>query len=94
MTAADARVGPVLVDGDASRAVIAAIRELNTDVSVHDRGAYLRVEVPGRCVVTRAAIERVMGRPFQLPGDLECIMPSFKGELSIAGDIATWEVRR
>jgi hypothetical protein len=94
MSGTDARVGPVLVDGDVSRAVIAAIRELNDDVSVQDRGAYLRVEVPCRCIVTRAAIERATGRPFQLPGDLERIMPSFKGKLSIAEDSATWEVRR
>lgn len=94
MSGAERRVGPVLVDGDVSRAVIAAIRELNADVAVQDRGAYLRVEVPQRCVVTRAAIERAIGRPFQLPGDLERIMPSFKGELSIAHDTATWEAGR
>ena len=94
MSTPDVRVGPVLLDGEVSRAVVAAIRELNDDVDVQDRGAYLRVEVPRRCVVTRAAIERATGRPFRLPGDLECIMPSFKGRLSIAEDSVIWEVRR
>jgi hypothetical protein len=84
-------VGPVLVEGPETDAVIAAIRELNTDVTVMDRGAYLRVEVPDRCVVTRAAIERGLGRAFVLPGDLERIMTSFKGALSVAPDLAAWE---
>lgn len=87
-------VGPVLVEGVETDAVIAAIRELNADVTVVDRGAYVRVEVPDRCVVTRAAIERGLGRSFVLPGDLERIMPSFKGALSVADDQAAWEARR
>jgi hypothetical protein len=87
-------VGPVLVEGPETDAVIAAIRELNPEVTVMDRGAYLRVEVPNRCVVTRAAIERGLGRAFVLPGDLERIMPSFKGALSVAPDRAAWEARR
>lgn len=87
-------VGPVLVEGPETDAVIAAIRELNADVTVVDRGAYLRVEVADRCIVTRAAIERGLGRPFVFPGDLEKIMPSFKGALSLAHDVAAWEARR
>jgi hypothetical protein len=85
------RVGPVLVEGDESAAVIAAIRELNADVSVRDRGAYFRVEVPRRCVVTRAAIERGLGRTFELPSALERIMPSFTGSFRVTADEASWE---
>ena len=40
---------------------------------------------------SRAAIERRLGRPFDLPGDLERVMPSFKGRLAIAEDAVTWE---
>jgi hypothetical protein len=94
MTDAQQVVGPVLVEGLEANAVIAAICELNAGVTVHDRGAYLRVEVPQRCVVTRAAIERGLGRPFEWPAELERIMPSFKGTLSIGADAATWEARR
>ena len=94
MSAADPRVGPVLVEGDESQAVIAAIRAENTDVTVRDRGAYLRVEVPRRCVVTRAAIERGLGRPFELPSALEQIMPSFSGTFSVSADMASWEAKR
>src|SRR2546428_649646 len=62
-------VGPVLQAGTIGSAVVAAIRDLNQDVLVMDRGAYLRVLVPGRCVVTREAIEEHLGRSFRFPGE-------------------------
>ena len=69
-----------------------AIRALNVDVRVLDRGAYLRVLCPRRCVVTRAAIEARTGAPFRLPGDLELVMSSFKGRFSVSDDEARWEL--
>jgi hypothetical protein len=86
-----ARVGPVLHACRLSEAVIAAIREENPAVEVIDRGAYLRVLSPGRCVVRRAAIEAHAGAPFRLPSDLESIMSSFAGRLHVTGDEARWE---
>ena len=85
------RVGPVLEASDLGRAVLEAIREDNQGVDVRDRGSYLRVLVPGRCVVRREAIERVLGRPFRLPGDLEMVMPSFSGRLTVTEDEVVWE---
>jgi toluene monooxygenase system protein D len=84
-------VGPVLTRGSAGDAVLAAIRELNRDVEVIDRGAYQRVLVPTRCVVTRAAIERHLASMFELPADLEMVMPSFKGRFSVSDHEARWE---
>jgi hypothetical protein len=72
-------------------AVVAAIRAANAGVEVTDRGAYLRVMVPGRCVVTRAAIEARAGAPFRLPSDLESIMSSFRGRFRVTEDVAEWE---
>jgi toluene monooxygenase system protein D len=86
------RVGPVLQSGVAADAVIAAIAELNPDVELLDRGAYVRVLVPNRCVVTRAAIELRTQRPFHLPRDLEAIMSSFKGRFRVTADEASWEL--
>ena len=43
-------VGPVLVGGPTSRAVVAAIEALNREATIVDRQGYLRVRVPGRCV--------------------------------------------
>jgi toluene monooxygenase system protein D len=84
-------VGPVLTPGPLTDAVIAAIRALNADVSVIDRGGYLRVLVPGRCRLNSAAVKTPDAVAFRLPADLEAIMPSFRGRLSLVGDEALWE---
>jgi toluene monooxygenase system protein D len=89
-----AGVGPVLEASESGRAVLAAIREQNREVEVEDRGAYLRVLVPDRCVVTRPAIERALGRPFRLPMDLEPLMPAFKGLLKISEESVEWSFGR
>ncbi len=75
----------------AADSVIAAIRELNAAVEVVDRGSYLRVWCPRRCRVTRAALERHRGAPFKLPVDLESVMSSFKGRLSMSEEEACWD---
>jgi toluene monooxygenase system protein D len=85
------RVGPVLEAGDVAQAIVEAIRSENADVVVEDRGAYLRVGVPKRCEVRRSAIEAQLGRAFRLPGDLERVMPSFKGRLTLSDDAVRWE---
>jgi hypothetical protein len=87
------KVGPILQAGDVTSALLTAIRELNPDTVVQSRGSYWRVLAPGRCVLTREAAERSLGRSFMLPGDLEAVMPSFKGALSITDDEAVWEYR-
>lgn len=86
------KVGPVLDKGLPSLAVIAAIRSLNDNVEVIDKGSYLRVLVANRCHLTRAAVEAQLGCEFSFPGDLETIMPSFKGRFSVSSSDADWEV--
>ena len=85
------RVGPVLQSGELGNAIVEAIRDLNSDVLVTDRGAYLRVLVPERCVVTRDAIERHLGRPIRFPGELETVMSAFKGALRLSENQAIWQ---
>ena len=87
------RVGPVVQSGELGTAIVSAIRDLNSDVVVLDRGAYLRVLVPGRCVLTRHAIEKHLGRPVRFPGELETVMASFKGALRLSEDEAIWQFR-
>src|SRR5580698_856996 len=88
------RVGPVLLSGPIANAIVAAIKDLNQDVIVVDRGAYIRVLVPQYCVVTRSAIEMHLGRPFRFPGELETVMSAFKGSIQMNQDDAAWRVAR
>src|ERR1700746_1121534 len=87
------RVGPVLQVGTVANAIVAAIKDLNQDVLVVDRGAYVRVLVPQCCVVTRSAIERHLGRPFRFPGELETVMSAFKGSIQLNEEDAACRLR-
>jgi hypothetical protein len=82
----------VLECGDLADAIIDAIRERHPSMELEDRASYVRVLVPSRCVLDRAAVERRIGRPFRLPLDLEQVMPSFKGRLKIDAEQAVWAV--
>jgi toluene monooxygenase system protein D len=86
-------VGPVLQAGALTNAIVAAIRELNREVLVVDRGAYLRVLTPRSCIVTRASIEKHLGRPVRFPGELETVMSAFKGAISLTQDEAVWRFK-
>jgi toluene monooxygenase system ferredoxin subunit len=92
--AADERhwVGPVLQAAPATNAIVAAILEENDGVRVVDRGSYVRVLARGRCILSRAAVERHLNGPFDLRADLEPLMSSFKGRFTLAEDSATWEI--
>jgi len=85
------QVGPVLICGATADAVLAAIRAENSEVQAHDSDGYLRISVARRCSVTRARIEHELGRSFELPRDLEAIMPAFKGRLRLDADSVSWE---
>jgi hypothetical protein len=86
-----AAVGPVLLRGPLTDVIIAAIRAHNRDVQVSDRGAYLRVQVPGRCLLVCADVAARVGRAFALPGDLEEVMPSWKGTMTMGDDQVIWQ---
>jgi hypothetical protein len=85
------RVGPVLRSGPLTQAARAAILELNPLAEFHDHGSYVRVLVPDRCRLTRQLLEKHAGAQLSFPSDLESIMASFKGRLSIDADEARWE---
>jgi toluene monooxygenase system protein D len=86
-------VGPVLQAGALANAIVAAIRDLNNDVTVLDRGAYLRVLAPQICIVTRVSIEKHLGRPVRFPGELETVMSAFKGAIRLTQDEAVWQIK-
>ena len=84
-------VGPVIRAGELADAVALAIEDDNPGcaVRVTDRGDYVRVEIDGRCRLTRRSLERHLGREFSLPL-LEIEMPSFAGRLSTRIDEYVW----
>src|ERR1700738_4513877 len=86
-------VGPVLQAGALTNAIVAAIRDLNREVIVVDRGAYLRVLAPRTCMVTRVSIEKHLGRPMRFPGELEIVMSAFKGAIRLTQDEAVWQFK-
>jgi MmoB/DmpM family len=83
-------VGPVLNTGELANAIVTAIKQDNPGAVIIDRGSYLRVLVPQRCRLDRQVVERILGRPFRLPGDIELCMPSFKGQLILNADEIIW----
>jgi toluene monooxygenase system protein D len=88
------RVGPVLTAEPVGHVVAEVLLQENPGATLVDRGSYLRVTVPQRCVLPRRAVEARLGRPFHLPGDLERVMPSFKGHLQIDAEEASWRAQR
>jgi toluene monooxygenase system protein D len=88
-------VGPVLRMSDEVDGIVAAIRDDNPDkdVTVTDRGAYVRINAPGFLRVTRESVARYLGRDFQLRR-LETMMSAFAGRINTRSDEITWEYTR
>lgn len=87
-------VGPVLHATPFARAVVSVIEEENTDVLVHDEGAYLRVLVPLVCRLSRAGLEAATGMVVRFPGELEVVLSSFTGIMQLTEDEAVWRLAR
>jgi toluene monooxygenase system protein D len=75
--------------------IVAAIREDNPgqEIEVTDRGAYVRVQGRHSLRLTRASVERNLGRPFEMR-ELESILSAFSGRISTTSDVVTWEYAR
>ena len=84
-------VGPVLLAGRVADAIVAAIQKQNAGVRVSWRGSYIRVAVPDRCEVHSRVVEQILGERFKLLQDLERVMPSFRGRMTLSEDVASWE---
>jgi toluene monooxygenase system protein D len=88
-------VGPVLSMSDDVDAIIAAIEEDNpgTEIEVIDRGAYVRIQAERRMKVTRASIEKYLGRAFEMR-QLEPMMSAFAGRIDTTSDAISWSFKR
>jgi toluene monooxygenase system protein D len=76
-------------------AIIGAIEEDNpgTEIEVIDRGAYVRIQAEQRMKVTRASIERHIGRTFEMR-QLEPMMSAFAGRIETTSDAILWSYKQ
>jgi len=88
-------VGPVLRMSEDIEAIIAAIEEDNPDTAIEviDRGAYVRIQAQQQMKVTRASIERHIGRSFDMR-QLEPMMSAFAGRIQTTSDAVLWSFKR
>ncbi len=83
-------VGPILRMSDDIDAIVRAIEEDNrSEITVTDRGAYVRVAGPSPLRVTRESIARNLGRDYRLV-ELEALMSSFSGRISATAEEISW----
>ena len=84
-------VGPVMRSGDIADAVIDAVADDNPgrDVFVPDRGDYVHIHTLMDCRLTRASLERNLGRHYDL-AMLEIEMPSFAGRMQTSDREYRW----
>jgi toluene monooxygenase system protein D len=85
-------VGPILRMSDDIDGIIQAVRDDNPDqeIRVIDRHAYVRIEGDPPLRLTRASIEKEIGRDFPMR-ELEGLMSSFSGVIdSSNSDELVW----
>ena len=84
-------VGPVIRSGDFADAVARSIEDDNPgkEVRIVDRGDYVRIHTAQLCRLTRSALERHLGHPYELRM-LELEMPAFSGRLKTRDDEFVW----
>lgn len=83
-------VGPVLLPSPTADAMIAVIKQLNQHTKVTDRGSYVRITAPKRCILSIPILEQILGHSFVIPQDLEVVMPSFSGTLKLSPQNIVW----
>jgi hypothetical protein len=81
----------VLTASPAGRALGAAILAANAGATMEDRGGYLRIKALPPCRVALERIRTELGEAFDLPSDLEALMPSFRGRLVLDAEGIRWE---
>ena len=64
-----------------------------TAIEVIDRGAYVRIQAQQQMKVTRASIERHIGRAFEMR-QLEPMMSAFAGRIETTSEAIVWSFKR
>lgn len=94
-TTGAALVGPIMQAGEMADLVADVIAADNpgADVMIRDEGSYIHIHTPGECVLTRATLSELAGRPMRI-GDLEPHMSFFAGHIRTTTDSITWYTRQ
>jgi toluene monooxygenase system protein D len=81
------QVGPVLTGGPIAEAAIEAAEIDNPDaeITVDDKGAYVRITCNGEMLLTARTMAEVLGHSFEI-SDLEINMGSFAGQIESHDD--------
>jgi len=76
-------------------AILAAIEDDNPGAAIEviDRGAYVRIQTEQHMKVTRASIERHIGRAFEMR-QLEPMMSAFAGRIETTSEGILWSYKR
>jgi toluene monooxygenase system protein D len=78
------KVGPVFNGGDVAQAAIEAAQWDNPDkeITVVDKGAYIRISAEQELIITRESMEEVLGRDFQM-NEIEIHLGSMAGQIEV-----------
>ena len=86
-------VGPVLRMGDEIESILAAIEDDNPgrQITVVDRGAYIRVEGEAPITVTQETLRRFLGADYEIRS-FGAIMSAFSGRVVTTSESITWQI--
>lgn len=84
-------VGPVISDSRVAEAIVRAIATDNDqEPLVLDRGAYVRIGLPGTCRLTQATLDDELGDGELRVTAFENVMPSFAGRINVSEEEIVW----
>jgi len=78
------KVGPIFNGGDVAQAAIEAAEWDNPDkeITIDDKGAYVRISAEQEMIITRESMEEALGRDFQM-NEIEIHLGSMAGQIEV-----------
>ena len=84
-------VGPVLRLGELSEA--AEADNPGKKITLDEHTPYVRIQAERECIIRRATIEKMLGRPFAMQ-EIELDMPSFAGQIETTTEYIRFYLER
>ena len=78
------KVGPIFNGGDVAQAAVEAVEWDNPDkeITIDDKGAYVRISADHELILTRASMEEALGRKFEMR-EIEIRLGSMAGQIEV-----------